>query len=250
MKQYRFLLAVIFSACLPCLSIWAEEDLTQRHGGTEEEKIREEDQYSDFVKGLLNNQYMVENRRLIGLAEGAYADGKYDDAVKYAQDANKYAQMSDDYVSLQMKIKAANDAIAAAQARLDLVKKSKANVKYPAIYGKAEQTFAQALDHRSKEEWDPAKEAALSVITILAGIPDVKALPAQYKVKTWVRYKDCLWNIAAKKEIYGDPWKWRVIYNANKNKLPKPGNPNLIEPGTILDIPSIRGEFRSGILEE
>jgi nucleoid-associated protein YgaU len=210
----------------------------------------EEPHYSEFVLSLLDNQYMLENRRLIGLAENAYTDGKYDDAVKYAQDAIKYAKMSDDYVSLQMKIKEALNAIAAAQARLDSVKKTNAHKKYAAIYEKAEQTFTEAQDFRSKEEWDPAKESALAVIAILAEIPDGPVLAAQYRVKTWRSARDCLWNIAAKKEIYGDPLKWRVIYNANKHKLRRPGNPNIIYPGLVLDIPSIAGEYRTGILEE
>jgi nucleoid-associated protein YgaU len=207
-------------------------------------------QYSEFVNGLLNNQYMVENRRLIGLAENAYADGKYDDAVKYALEANKYAQMSDDYVRQQMKMKDALDAIAAAQARLERVKNTNAHLKYAAIYEKAEQTFTEALNHRSKEEWDPAKDSALAVLTMLSEIPDTPVLAAQYRVKTWNGAKDCLWNIAGKKEIYGDPWKWRLIYNANKSKFPIPGNPNIIEPGTLLDIPSLKGEYRVGILED
>jgi len=235
MKQYKRLLVVIISVCLPSALLFAAE---------------EDARYSEFVKGLLNNQYMVENRRLIGLAESAYAEAKYDDAVKYAQEANKYAQLSDEYVRLQMKIKEANDAIAAAQARLDLAKNADAHVKYASVFGKAEQAFAEALDHRSKEEWDPAKESALAVIAILSEIRDVPVLAAQYRVKTWQDYRDCLWNIAAKKEIYGNPWMWRVIYNANKDKLPLPGNPNLVEPGTLLDIPSIKGEYRAGILED
>jgi len=201
------------------------------------------------ASGLPDNQYMLENRRLIGLAENAYADGKYDDAVKYAQEANKYAQMSDEYIASQMKMKDALDAIAAAQARLDKVKNTNAHLKFAAIYEKAEQAFKKAQGHRSKEEWDPAKDSALAVISILSEIPDAPVLPAQYRVKTWNSTRDCLWNIAGKKEIYGDPWKWRVIYNANRNKFPNPGNPNIIEPGTLLDIPSLKGEYRVGILE-
>ena len=199
---------------------------------------------------LVNNKFMLENLRLIGLAENAYADAKYDDAVKYAQEAMKNAGMSDDYAALQLKIKDANDAIAEAQARLDKVKNPDVPVKYEAIYEKAEQTFAQALDNRSKEEWDPAKESALAVITILSEIQGTPVLAAQYRVKTWSGTKDCLWNIAAKKEIYGNPWMWRVIYNANRNKFPNPNNPNVVEPGTLLDIPSIAGEYRAGILED
>jgi nucleoid-associated protein YgaU len=51
-------------------------------------------------------------------------------------------------------------------------------------------------------------------------------------------------------QIYGDPWQWRRIYNANRDKMPQRDNPDLIHPGMILDIPSIRGEVRSGILQE
>jgi nucleoid-associated protein YgaU len=207
-------------------------------------------EYSEFVKGLLNNKYMVENRRLLGLAESAYADAKYDDAVKYAQEANKYAQLSDEYVASQTLIRDTNDAITAAQTRLDQAKKADLHVKNATTYGKAEAALAEALAFRSKEQWNPAKASALSVITILSEISGVQGLPAQYRVKTWSGTRDCLWNIAAKKEIYGDPWKWTVIYNANKNKLPEPGNPDLVEPGILLDIPSIKGEFRAGIMED
>ena len=208
----------------------------------------EDPQYSEVVQRLLHNQYLEENLKQLGLAEDAYARGNYDDAVKYAQEAMKYAKLSDEYVALQLKIKGAFDAIAAAQARLDQVKKANLHTKYAEIYGKAETTFAEAQKYRANEAWDQAKESALKVIDILAAIP-LPVLVAQYRVKTWQSVRDCLWNIAARKEIYGDPWKWRVIYNANKDKLPIPGNPHLIEPGTILDIPSIAGEYRAGILE-
>jgi predicted nucleic acid-binding Zn ribbon protein len=200
--------------------------------------------------GLPDNQYMLENTRLIGLAENAYADAKYDDAVKYAQEAMKNARMSDEHVALQMKRKGALDAIEAAQARLDQIKKMNAHVKHAAVYEKAELTFTEAMDYHSMEEWDKAKESALAVIAILSEIPSVPVLAAQYLVKTWNGERDCLWNIAGRKEIYGDPWKWRVIYNANRHKLPNPNNPNVVEPGTLLDIPSIAGEYRAGILED
>lgn len=48
-----------------------------------------------------------------------------------------------------------------------------------------------------------------------------------------VKKGDCLWNIA--KAIYGDGSKWKVIYEANKDKIT---NPNLIYVGQVLTIPS------------
>jgi tetratricopeptide (TPR) repeat protein len=207
-------------------------------------------QYSDFISSRLNNEYLLENNRLIGLAEGSFAEGKYDEAVKYAQEAILYAQMSDDWIAMQIKIRETNEVIATAQERFDWATDNGAPVRYVEAYKEAETALSDALDARSREDWDTAKESAQKVISILAILPETPVLPAQYLVRNWKTVKDCLWNIAAKPQIYGDPWQWRVIYNANKAKLPRPGNPHLIEPGMILDIPSIKGETRSGLLDE
>jgi nucleoid-associated protein YgaU len=72
-------------------------------------------------------------------------------------------------------------------------------------------------------------------------------LPSQYTVRPWAESRDCLWNIAGRPGVYGDPAQWRRLYEANRAKLPNPDNPNLIHPGTVLDIPSIRGETRQGM---
>jgi nucleoid-associated protein YgaU len=52
-----------------------------------------------------------------------------------------------------------------------------------------------------------------------------------YIVGSWEKDRDCLWNIS--KKIYNDPYKWRIIYEANKTIK----NPDLIYPGQKLDIP-------------
>ena len=232
-------------------------------------------QTTDYVQALLNNQYLLENIRLVGLAEESYSEGQYDDAVTYAQEAIKYAQLSDEYVSRQIKIRDTDEAIEEAQSRLDWAKGIGAPANNAEIYGNAENSFADAQDARSREDWDTALESARRVISILAAItentapevpaaaayepaapvqaapaPETPSLPAQYLVRSWYTTRDCLWNIAAMEQIYGDPFQWRLIYEANKNKMPRPGDPDLINPGMILDIPSIKGEARSGILQE
>ncbi|NOX97050.1 MAG: LysM peptidoglycan-binding domain-containing protein [Nitrospirae bacterium] len=45
---------------------------------------------------------------------------------------------------------------------------------------------------------------------------------------------ESLWYIAGYKKIYGDPTKWPLIYQANKDKIK---NPNLIYPDQVLRIP-------------
>jgi len=75
-------------------------------------------------------------------------------------------------------------------------------------------------------------------------------LPATYTIRPWGVSHDCFWNIAGRPWVYGNSHQWRTLYNANKAKLPDPNNPNLIEPGIILDIPSLKGESRQGAWDE
>jgi len=72
-------------------------------------------------------------------------------------------------------------------------------------------------------------------------------LPAAFIVRTWAGYRDCLWNIAARPEIYGNPLLWPELFSANRHRMPNPNNPHLILPGMVLEIPSIEGETREGV---
>jgi nucleoid-associated protein YgaU len=71
-------------------------------------------------------------------------------------------------------------------------------------------------------------------------------LPRYYVVQRWSVTGDCFWNISAKPFVYGTPWQWRRIYNANSKRLINPANPDRIAPGTVLEIPVRPGETRSG----
>jgi nucleoid-associated protein YgaU len=200
--------------------------------------------------GLRNNQYYLESQRLALLAQSAYDEGDYDASSNYAKEAIRYAQLSDDYVVLQLKVKEASDSIEAARQRLDWASSTGASAKHPDEYGEAESCYEISLAARTAEDWNGAIEAANKVIDILAYIqsPGGKSpLPAQYTVRNWATTKDCLWNIAGRPWAYGDPFKWQLIYNANKDKMPTAGDPDLIEPGMVLDIPSIKGEPRQGM---
>lgn len=56
-----------------------------------------------------------------------------------------------------------------------------------------------------------------------------------YTVGTWAENRDCLWNISGKVEIFGDPFMWSRIWQANTNII---RNPDLIYPGQQLVIPA------------
>ena len=196
-----------------------------------------------------NNAYFLESQRLFRLAEGAYNLGDYDASTEYAKEAIRNARLSDEYVALQMKIREANSAIAAAKFRIDWAVSSGASKQFPVEFREAETWYNEALSARIAEEWDNAIDAAHRVVELLAYIDAPRGtvpLPAQYTVRSWTTFRDCLWNIAGRPWVYGNPRQWRVLYNANRAKFPNPNNPNWIEPGMVLDIPSIKGEFRQG----
>ncbi|MDR1047290.1 MAG: LysM peptidoglycan-binding domain-containing protein [Treponema sp.] len=217
-------------------------------------------------RNIRNNQYYIESVRLNGMAKRTYDEGDYDVSANYAAEALRYAQLSDEYVALQLKIKETNDAISAAKARIDWVVSVGAANNYPNEYAQAQDYYNASLEDRKAEQWESATEKARRVINALAYVtapsrtetppaqivteqpgPSQTPLPARYTVRPWAVSKDCLWNIAGRPWAYGDPTKWRLIYNANRARMPQPDNPDLIEPGMVLDIPSIRGETRQGM---
>jgi len=219
---------------------------------------------TDVPASIRNNKYFVESVRLTNLAQKAFDDGDYDASTQYSEEAVRFAYLSDDFVRLQLKIRETDNAIAAARKRLDYAASVNAATRYPAEYSLSQTAFAEARSLRAAEKWDDAIAAANRVLSILAFItgepprqaasapaqvtaPPPTQLPAQYTVRLWSSFKDCLWNIAGRPWVYNDPYQWRRIYDANKSKMPQPDNPDLIEPGMVLDIPSIRGEVRQGM---
>ena len=53
---------------------------------------------------------------------------------------------------------------------------------------------------------------------------------------------DCLWNIAKKKEHYGNGFAWPVIYKANRDQIK---NPDLIYPKQVFKIPNLTEEEKA-----
>jgi len=217
---------------------------------------------ASIPSSIRNNKYFLESVRLANLAQQAFDEGDYDASAMYSEQSVQQAHLSDDYVRLQLKIKEADDAIAAARKRLDFAASVNAASRYPVEYSQAQAAYNEARAFRAAQSWDDAIDAANRVLTVLAYVDreapkaPVQAapvqegplpLPAQYTVRPWSVSKDCLWNIAGRPWVYNDSRKWKTLYDANKNNMPQPNNPDLIHPGQVLNIPSIKGENRQGM---
>ena len=63
-----------------------------------------------------------------------------------------------------------------------------------------------------------------------------KAEEKYYVVRLIPKKRDCLWRIAEYDYIYDDPFKWKILYKANKSII---RNPDIIYPGQKLVIPPL-----------
>jgi nucleoid-associated protein YgaU len=216
-------------------------------------------------QSIANNEYYRRSVQLTEQAKAAYEDGDYDASALYAQQAADYAHQSDEYVAMRL----ADYAIARANSRYQWAKSVNAATRYPREFSEAGGLLDHAVESRKGQQWASAKEYADEVVAVLANVKDAKGqaqpgapkaptqpagprdgtLPAQYTVRRWASTGDCFSTISGWSFIYGDPYQWRKLYEANKDKIPNPSNPHLILPGTVLDIPSIKGEERSGMYD-
>lgn len=211
---------------------------------------------------IVNNKYILESIRASNLSRQAFADGDYDLSISFSGDAMRAAALSDEFIMMRLKIERTNEKIGEAEQRLGWADSSKARKYYVKEFNDAKALYNQALLSRTAGEWDGALNNALASVEALSHVvappssgADAKnsggsesgVLPAQYTVRQWDAFGDCFWNIAGRSWVYNNPYQWPILYRANREKLVDPQNPNLIAPGTVLDIPSIRGEKRGGM---
>jgi len=198
------------------------------------------------AQNLAQNSFYLKSVELETAARNAFDEGEYDLAVELAAEAQKNARLSDEYVAKMLSKRAAENAIASAQARYDWAKSLNADVRFAVEYTGATTELVAAKAAYEAEDYDAAAVHAFAAEAFLADINPEGALPAYFLVRSLALNTDCLWRIAALPFIYNDPFQWPVLYRANKKNLPDPNNPHLILPGMVLTIPPLKGELRDG----
>lgn len=212
-----------------------------------------------FAVSYDDNEYQRKSRAYTELANKAYDEGDYEAAIEYAKLAEDYAQQSADFIQRMLARTEAEQEMNKARTRFTWAKQNRAEEKYPEEYASAETALTAGSIAFDNENYDVAVVCAHKVLEALSAVKGdetqpvdgslLAELPAEYKIRTWRGERDCLWNIAAKREIYGNPFMWKKLYDANKDKLPDPKNPNWVEPGIILTIPNLNGEKREGLYD-
>lgn len=219
------------------------------------------------------NQYYIASVESNKLAVEFFDMGEYEVSTLKAMEAIHMADLSDEYIAEQMILE--NEDV------LNFVYHNNLDTVYPNEYKAGRESYEASLIAFTNREWTESIYSTITSIDILAALqippgqvpwqepvivtspaatpnvtqtpasvvttPTTVPLPSQYTVRSWESSKDCLWNIAGYSWVYGDPTKWTVLYDANKSRMPQPNNPDLIHPGFVLNIPSIKGEVRQGM---
>ena len=196
-----------------------------------------------------NNTYQRLAEEYIGKAERAQKAGVYSLAVEYAAKASENAALSEEFVKKMLQRNEAEDLLASARARLEFARSINADKNFPVAYEAAVGYYKQAEVTFASEDFESAAYYARKVLETLAEIRGMNPLPKFYIVQPWELTRDCFWNISGRSYVYNNPWLWENLYEANRDALPDPDNPNLILPGMKMYIPSITGEYREGIYD-
>lgn len=209
------------------------------------------------AQSLLDNEFYNKAKDLVAQSEQALQAGDYDTAASLSAEANENLAKSDEYVATKMMFYRANGWLAQANDRIAYAKSIKADTNYKDAYAKAVTAAGGAKVALDAEEYEQSIGLSKTALAALANVGPVVAktpppvveetpLPQYYTVKLVISRRDCFWRIAGFPFVYNDPWKWRLLYDANKSLLGKPDNPDLIEPGQRFIIPSASGEVREG----
>jgi len=206
--------------------------------------------YTAFSQNLQDNPDYRESLRYKQMSEEALEAGEYDKAVEYAEKAKEYAEKSEEYVQYMLAKYRANSALWKARNLKGQVERAGGRESAPAKFESAEEMIQKADSLFKDESFDVSRATSIQAIDLLNSI-EIKTsrntLPAAYVVRDMPGKEDCFWRIAGYDFAYNDPAGWWPIYQANKDKLPQPDNPDLIHPGFVIKIPERDGETRQGV---
>ena len=201
---------------------------------------------SVFAVSYTNNTYQKLANEYAKKAEMALDAGHYDESVEFSRLAEENAILSREYTEMMLARKDAEDNIKLAKNKLAWAEKVDAPNIFPMAYSAGKENIENADASFGEEDYPKASDFAKQALAALDGIVETTPLPEFYIVRPWAETKDCYWNISGRHYVYNNPLLWENLYQANKDKMPKPEDPNLIHPGMKMKIPSITGEYRKG----
>jgi hypothetical protein len=211
------------------------------------------------AQSLLDNQFYHKAQDLLVQSQQALDAGDYDTSTTLASEARDNLAKSDEYVATMQQFYRANGYLSMAKDRITYAKSIDADTRYKTAYDSAVTAVAGAKTALDGKDYPKSIDLSKSAIAALEKIAPVAKTPPeetpqpaaqtslpQYYTVRLLSPRDCFWRIAGYPFVYNNPWKWRLLYDANKDLLADPKNPDIIEPGMRFLIPSLGSETRDG----
>ncbi|GAB1484511.1 DUF4398 domain-containing protein [Treponema sp.] len=192
---------------------------------------------------LFDNQNYRRSLQLQQMSKTAYDSGDYLKAAEYSAEAAELSRIARAEAEAQLLLWNSNAWKNRAGTRIAYGEKLDAATRYADVWAEAKASYALALSQFEAKSYESSIEASKKTIKLLEVLepmpkvvaakpapakPVAEALPAFYVVRLLEPARDCLWRIAEYSFVYGDPWQWKVLYEANKDKMPSPDDPDLI----------------------
>ncbi|MDR2897872.1 MAG: DUF4398 domain-containing protein [Spirochaetaceae bacterium] len=200
-----------------------------------------------FPNSYRNNPYQREANRYTVLAQRAFDEGEYDAATEYSAEAVKNAELSEAYIEKALARAGAERDMNAARSRLKWAERIGAERSWPNEVAAAGEAIAAGTTAFEEENFPLTSEYAQQALDALVDVREITPLPKFYTVHLYSQTGDCYWNISGNPAVYNNPLIWRNLYDANRSRMKNPNNPDLILPGMVIEIPSLKGEYREGM---
>jgi len=213
MKLAKYLIGILSLVLLLSLSGFAQDDeMTSEEWEAEMTRLAGKKQALTAEIEALNADLDNLNATLSGLQDPEECiDELYAIVGATRQDVDNFRNAVNE---LDGKIRRKEGPKADRQADLDALKMNKISA-LPEFFDKVHNQMQQALDNWIEK-------------------PDV--------ISYTVVRGDHLWGIAKKKEHYGNPFAWPVIYKANREQIK---DPDLIYPNQVFKVPPLSQEEKS-----
>ncbi|MGM0567898.1 MAG: hypothetical protein ACQESB_01625 [Elusimicrobiota bacterium] len=169
-----------------------------------------------------------EAEEILGNAQSYLEGENYRRARDEAQRAEQVARELRQDILAKLRAKSdAESAIERAERFISKAEELGGNISEPQDF------LDRSMARFEEEDYEESINLADQAADLAQGVIDTLTADT-YVVGTWESDRACLWNIAARRDIYNDPWKWKRIYQANSQKI---DDPDLIFPNQEFVIP-------------
>jgi hypothetical protein len=179
------------------------------------------------------------------LAAKAFDDGDYDASAAYAAEAERYADESAAFIERMIARSRGEAEMNRARTRLAGPKRRRPT-EFPRAYARASEEVDAGGKAFDGEDYPPRRARLPRPRGPCLGARR-RSAPGLLQVRPLGHVEGLPLEHRGESRGLRNPFLWGELYKANKRSLKRPSDPNLLMPGMVVEIPSLKGEYREGL---